>query len=129
MTFRYRSHVNDTIAAATASVRLRGAGPACTWRIHPRLAKQRQAIHFDGRLLGGPMPRGGKQVVLLARASRGGWVRFNVVRTDGGGRFRHHLPLPPGRRRRVYRFRALSLSEAAYPYLAGGSNVVKVRKR
>jgi hypothetical protein len=29
----------------------------------------------------------------------------------------------------AYRFRALSLSEAAYPYLAGGSNVVKVRKR
>ena len=29
----------------------------------------------------------------------------------------------------AYRFRALSLAEAAYPYLAGGSNVVVVRKR
>jgi hypothetical protein len=29
----------------------------------------------------------------------------------------------------LYRFRALSLSEAAYPYLAGGSNVVRVVKR
>jgi hypothetical protein len=74
------------------------------------------------------MPRGGKQVVLVARASRGVWVRFNVVRTDAAGRFRaryrFHQPGPA-----LYRFRALSLAEAAYPYLAGGSNVVAVRER
>ena len=64
----------------------------------------------------------------MARASRGGWVRFNVVRTEAAGasapiyRFRQAGAA-------VYRFRALSLSEAAYPYLAGGSNVVTVRKR
>lgn len=126
VTFRYRSHVNDTIAAAAASVRLRvRAGLHLT--IHPRRARQGQAIRFDGRLLGGPLPRGGKQVVLMARASRGGWVRFNVVRTDGGGRFRAVYRFRQAGAA-VYRFRALSLSEAAYPYLAGGSNVVKVRK-
>jgi hypothetical protein len=127
VTFRYRSHVNDTIAAATASVRLR-VRAGLHLAIHPRRARQGQAIHFDGRLLGGPMPRGGKQVVLLARASRGGWVRFNVVRTDGGGRFRTIYRFRQAGAT-VYRFRALSLSEAAYPYLAGGSNVVAVRKR
>jgi hypothetical protein len=127
VTFRYRSHVNDTIAAATAGVRLR-VRAGLHLAIHPRRAKQGQAIHFAGRLLGGPMPRGGKQVVLLARASRGGWVRFNVVRTDGGGRFRTVYRFRQAGAT-VYRFRALSLSEAAYPYLAGGSNVVKVRKR
>lgn len=127
VTFRYCSHVNDTIAAATASVRLRvRAGLHLT--IHPRRARQGQAIHFDGRLLGGPLPRGGKQVVLMARASRGGWVRFNVVRTDGGGRFRTIYRFRQAGAT-LYRFRALSLSEAAYPYLAGGSNVVEVRKR
>ena len=85
VTFRYRSHVNDTIAAATASVRLRvRAGRHLT--INPRRARQGQAIHFEGRLLGGPLPRGGKQIVLMARASRGGWVRFKIVRSDGGGR-------------------------------------------
>ena len=31
VTFRYRSHVNDTIASATASVRL-ACGPGCAWR-------------------------------------------------------------------------------------------------
>jgi hypothetical protein len=127
VTFRYRSHVNDTIAAATAGVRLRvRAGLHLT--IHPRRARRGQAIHFRGRLLGGPLPRGGKQVVLMARASRGGWVRFNVVRTDGGGRFRAVYRFRQAGAT-VFRFRALSLSEAAYPYLAGGSNVVKVRKR
>jgi hypothetical protein len=96
--------------------------------IRPRRARQGQAIHFDGRLLGGPLPRGGKQVVLMARASRGEWVRFNVVRTDGGGRFRTIYRFRQAGAT-LYRFRALSLSEAAYPYLAGGSNVVAVRKR
>jgi hypothetical protein len=127
VTFRYRSHANDTIASATASVRLR-VRAGVHLAIHPRRARTGQSIRFDGRLLGGPMPRGGKQVVLMARASRGAWVRFNVVRTDGRGRFRSVYRFrQPGAA--LYRFRALSLSEAAYPYLAGGSNVVKVRKR
>jgi hypothetical protein len=126
MTFRYRSHVNDTIASATANVRLR-VRAGLRLAIHPRRASQGQTIRFSGRLLGGPLPRGGKQVVLMARASRGAWVRFNVVRTDGSGRFRAVYRFQqPGAA--LYRFRALSLSEAAYPYLAGGSNVVKVRK-
>jgi hypothetical protein len=126
VTFRYRSHGNDTIASATASVRLR-VRAGLRLAIHPRRARQGQAIRFSGRLLGGPLPRGGKQVVLVARASRGAWVRFNVVRTDRGGRFRTTYRFQqPGAA--LYRFRALSLSEAAYPYLAGGSNVVKVRK-
>jgi hypothetical protein len=126
VTFRYRSHVNDTIASATASVRLR-VRAGLRLAIHPRRARQGQTIRFSGRLLGGPLPRGGKQVVLMARASRGAWVRFNVVRTDGRGQFRAVYRFQqPGVA--LYRFRALSLSEAAYPYLSGGSNIVKVRK-
>jgi hypothetical protein len=126
VTFRYRSRVNDTIATATASVRLR-VRAGLRLAIHPHRATQGQAIRFSGQLLGGPLPRGGKQVVLMARASRGAWVRFNVVRTDRGGRFRTRYRFQqPGAA--VFRFRALSLSEAAYPYLAGGSNVVRVRK-
>jgi hypothetical protein len=126
VTFRYHSHANDTIASATASVRLRvRAGVRLT--IRPRRARQGQAIRFNGRLLGGPLPRGGKQIVLMARSSRGAWVRFNVVRTDRRGRFRARYRFQqPGAA--VFRFRALSLSEAAYPYLAGGSNVVRVHK-
>ena len=127
LTFRYRSHANDTIATASAERPAAGArrgAPA-----HPPApCETGQAIRFSGRLLGGPLPRGGKQLVLMARASRGAWVRFNVVRTDLHGRFRSVYRFrQPGAAR--YRFRALSLTEAAYPYLAGGSNVVTVRKR
>jgi hypothetical protein len=127
LTFRYRSHVNDTIPTATATVRLRvRAGLRLV--IRPRHARSGQAIRFDGRLLGAPLPRGGKQIVLMARASHGGWVRFNVIRTDRRGRFRTTYRFQqPGTA--IYRFRALSLAEAAYPYAAGGSNVVRVLKR
>lgn len=85
--FRYRSHAGDTVATAIASVRLRvRAGLWMT--IRPRVARRGQAIRFSGRLLGGPLPPGGKQVVLVARGSKGPWLRFNVVRTDAAGRFR-----------------------------------------
>jgi hypothetical protein len=127
LTFRYRSHVGDTIPTATATVRLR-VRAGLRLAIRPRHARSGQAIRFDGRLLGAPLPRGGKQIVLLARASRGGWVRFNVIRTDREGRFRTTYRFQqPGTA--TYRFRALSLVEAAYPYAAGGSNVVRVSKR
>ncbi len=127
LSFGYRSHVNDTIATATAALRLR-VRAGVRLKIRPRHARRGQAIRFSGRLLGGPMPRGGKQIVLMARTSRGAWVRFNVVRADARGRFaaRYRFQQPGTAR---YRFRALSLAEAAYPYLAGGSNVVTVLKR
>jgi hypothetical protein len=127
LTFRYRSHVNDTIPTATATVRLR-VRAGLRLAIHPRHARRGQAIRFAGRLLGGPLPRGGKQIVLVARAARGGWVRFNVIRTERDGRF-HTTYRFQQSGAATYRFRALSLAEAAYPYVAGGSNVVRVRKR
>jgi hypothetical protein len=127
LNFRYRSHVGDTIPTATATVHLR-VRAGLRLAIHPRHARRGQAIRFAGRLLGAPLPRGGKQIVLMARASRGAWVRFNVVRTDREGRFRTIYRFQqPGIT--TYRFRALSLAEAAYPYAAGGSNVVRVSKR
>jgi hypothetical protein len=127
LTFRYRSHVNDTIATATAAVRLR-VRAGLRLAIRPRVARRGQAIRFAGRLLGGPLPRGGKQIVLVARAARGGWVRFNVIRTERDGRF-HTTYRFQQSGAATYRFRALSLAEAAYPYVAGGSNVVRVHKR
>jgi hypothetical protein len=127
LTFRYRSHVNDTIPTATAAVRLR-VRAGLRLAVHPRVARRGQAIRFAGSLLGGPLPPGGKQIVLMARASHGGWVRFNVIRTDRAGRFHATYRFQqPGAA--AYRFRALSLAEAAYPYAAGGSNVVRISKR
>ena len=57
------------------------------------------SIHFSGRLLGGPIPKGGKLVVLEARSPGGPWLEFNVVRSDTHGRVHASYRFKfPGRR-------------------------------
>ncbi len=59
----YRSHVDDTIPAATAILTLRvHAGIAL--RIVPRVTSVGREIFFSGVLHGTPIPEGGKQLVL-----------------------------------------------------------------
>lgn len=97
-------------------------------RIAPRTAGSGGAIHFSGRLLGGPIPAGGKQLVLEARSSGGQWIEFHVIRTRARARFaylyRFRLPGPAH-----YQFRVLSEAEADFPFAAGVSNVVGVFER
>jgi hypothetical protein len=94
-------------------------------QIAPRTAASSGTIHFSGRLRGGPIPAGGKQLVLEARSPGGPWIEFHVIRTHAGGRFtylyRFRLPGPAR-----YQFRVLSEAEADYPFAAGVSNVVEV---
>ncbi len=96
--------------------------------IRPRVASVGRSISFRGRLLGAPLPRGGKQLVLEARAPRGRWIVFNVIRTRAHGQFRakyrFRFPGPA-----TYQFRVHCEAEAAYPYAAGNSNTVSVRER
>jgi hypothetical protein len=96
--------------------------------ISPRTAASAGAIHFSGRLLGGPIPPGGKQLVLEARSPGGPWIEFHVIRTHAGARFaylyRFHLPGPAN-----YQFRVLSEEEADFPFATGVSNVVGVFER
>ncbi len=109
-------------ARSTLSVR---AG--LTLSIAPRVARAEGDIRFAGRLLGGPVPAGGKQVVLEARSPGGRWLEFHVIRgrSGDGGRFhftyRFRLPGPV-----KYQFRVLSEAEADYPFATGSSNVVGV---
>jgi hypothetical protein len=85
-------------------------------------------IFFRGRLLGGPIPAGGKQLVLEARSPGSPWLEFDVIRTDARGRYRasyrFKFPGPAD-----YRFRVLSEPESDYPFAAGSSNVVRVYER
>ena len=85
-------------------------------------------IFFHGRLLAGPVPPAGKQLVLEARSPGGPWIEFQVIRTGSHGRFaasyRFRFPGPA-----VYQFRAVSEPESDYPFAAGNSNVVAVRER
>jgi hypothetical protein len=96
--------------------------------VSPHTTSVGHEILFHGRLLGGPIPSDGKQLVLEARSPGGAWIEFNVIRTGPRGRFRagyrFRFPGPAD-----YQFRAVSEPESDYPFAAGASNVVGVHER
>jgi hypothetical protein len=120
----YRQSPADAQPAALRTLTLT-IPAALHLQIAPRTAASSGTIHFSGRLRGGPIPPGGKQLVLEARSPGGPWIEFHVIRTHAGGRFtylyRFRLPGPAR-----YQFRVLSEAEADYPFAAGVSNVVRV---
>ncbi len=123
--FAYRSHVNDTITAASTTLDL-NVHAGLTLHITPHTASVGRKIYFNGTLHGTPIPPGGKQLVLEA-SSGGEWVQFDTVRTDARGRyhasyrFKYRGPV-------TYRFRVFSAHEADFPYLDGTSNGVTVHE-
>jgi hypothetical protein len=96
--------------------------------VTPHTAGVGRSIHFSGRLLGGPVPTGGKLLVLEARSPGGAWLEFDVIRSDARGHFhaayRFKFPGPAD-----YQFRVLCEAEADYAYATGASNVVGVFER
>jgi len=124
--FAYRSHVDDTVPVATATLTLR-VHAGIRLRIAPRVTSVGHMIYFSGVLAGAPIPPGGKQLVLEA-SSGGRWVQFDTVGTGAKGRWRasHRFRLPGPAR---FRFRVVSRYEADFPFLAGASNVVEVFER
>jgi hypothetical protein len=123
----YRSRLGDTLPVATRTLAL-SVRAGVQLHITPRTSAAGHTIHFSGRLLGGPVPPGGKQLILEARSPGTPWIEFNVIRSDAHGAFhasyRFRLPGPV-----AYSFRVLSPGEADYPFLAGASNVVGVLER
>ncbi len=123
----YRSHLGDALPVVTRTLSL--TVPAAL-RLHvaPRTASSTGAIRFSGRLLGGPVPPGGKQLVLEARSPGGRWIEFHVIRTGAHARFgylyRFRLPGPAS-----YQFRVFCEQEADFPFATGASNVVGVFER
>jgi len=96
--------------------------------IAPRTTSVGRSIRFSGRLRGGPIPQGGKLLVLEARSPGGTWLEFDVIRGDALGRFhasyRFKFPGPA-----VYQFRVLCEAEADYPFATGASRTVGVFER
>jgi hypothetical protein len=123
----YRAHLGDPLPVASSMLTLTvTAGVALT--ITPRTASVGRRIYFKGRLLGGPIPRYGKPLVLEARSRGGAWIEFDVIRADSHGRFhatyRFKFPGPAS-----YQFRVLSERESDYPFATGLSRVVGVSER
>jgi hypothetical protein len=126
VSFDYRSHLDDTVAAATATLTLRvHAGIAL--RIEPRHTSVGGTIFFSGTLHGTPIPEGGKQLVLEASAGRE-WVEFRTIATNAKGHYRASYRFKFAGPIR-YQFRVLSRYEADFPFLSGASNVVDVYER
>jgi len=125
--FSYRARIGDTLPAVTRALELSVRAPV-SLSITPRTAAVGRTIYFHGRLLGGPVPAGGKPVVLEARAGRSGWIEFDVIRSDSRGHFhasyRFKFPGPVN-----YQFRVLCEHEADYPYATGASQPVSVHER
>ncbi|HEY2282188.1 MAG TPA: hypothetical protein VGH60_01405 [Solirubrobacteraceae bacterium] len=123
----YRAHVGDALPVATRTLGL-AVRAGVRLRVSPHTTSIGHTIHFTGALLGGPIPHGGKQLVLEARSPGGRWIEFDVVRCNRRGRYRDsytfRFPGPVD-----YRFRAVSEGEADFPYATGSSNVVRVHER
>jgi hypothetical protein len=122
----YRSHLGDPLAAASKTLTL--AMPAqIRLTVSPRVTSVGRTIAFTGTLAG-PIPPGGKQVVLEARAVGGQWVEFHNPTAKSGGQFSatHRFTYPGPAR---YEFRAICKKEADFPFSEGASNIVRVRER
>lgn len=127
VTLAYSSHSGQPAPDVTATLTL--AVPASlSLRVIPAVSHVGATIAFTGALRGAPLPHGGKQLVLEARAPGSPWRQFEVLATSAHGRYhalyRFRLPGPV-----TYEFRASSPHEADFPYGAGASNVVRVRER
>jgi hypothetical protein len=84
-----------------------------------------EQVTFNGRLLGGNVPRGGKLVALQAFYRRA-WRTFAVVRADQRGRFAYTYRFEATTGTVRYRFRAQVRREAVYPFELGYGNQVAV---
>jgi hypothetical protein len=127
ITFTYSNHPMQAVPDVTATLELTVAA-RLTLKVTPRASHIGGTIVFSGRLLGAPLPSGGKQVVLEARTPRGSWHQFQVLSTAFHGhyraRYRFRLAGPI-----TYEFKAVSRKEADFPYTTGASNVVSVLER
>jgi hypothetical protein len=123
-TIRYRYDGSNT--ARPSSAELATSVPAASrLKASRRRLRNGQTVRFTGRLLGKPIPRGGKLVALQARVGRK-WRTFATPKTNAKGVFRYRYRFTSTTGLRRYAFRALVTREAAYPYDSAPSPTVRV---
>jgi hypothetical protein len=126
-TVRYSYDGSNTIRPSTAQL-VTKVKAAARLRVNKRKLRNGQVVRFSGRLLGKPIPSGGKLVALQAKVGRR-WRTFATPRASAKGVFRHRYRFTSTTGLRRYAFRAVVAREAAYPYEAGVSRTVKVTVR
>lgn len=127
LTFAYAPSPGQAAPSVTAQLALAVAAKV-SLNVAPRISHVGGTIVFRGALSGGPLPPGGKQVILEARTLHGPWRQFQVLSTAAHGRFhayyRFRLAGPID-----YQFRAVCPHEADYPYGTGVSPAILVHER
>lgn len=124
---RYRSHVNDNVAIAERTLRL-NVRAGVTLGVAPRVAARGRTVRLAGKLVGRPLPAGGKVVELQARDPGSRWITFRTVRASRRGRFVTGYRFRNGGPA-IYEMRARVRAAADYPYGTGVSHRVRVHVR
>ena len=112
-------------SATTVSVRVPAAA---TLQVNRSFVPNRGRVIFTGRVLGRPLPPGGKLVEIQAYF-RSRWRTFDTVKSRAAGRFRLGYRFGPSAGVVRYFFRARLPREAAYPYEEGFSRTRAVTVR
>jgi hypothetical protein len=126
-TVRYRYEGTNTIRPAAAEIATR-VPAAARLKVDRRRLRNGQTVRFTGRLLGKPIPAGGKVVALQAKVGRR-WRTFATPRANVKGVFKHRYRFTSTTGTRRYAFRAVVAREDAYPYEQGVSQTIRVTVR
>ena len=94
--------------------------------VSPHVATRGDSVRLSGRLVGRPLPKGGKVVELQARSAGEPWITFRTIRASRSGRFATRYTFRRGGPA-VYQMRVRVRAADAYPYATGTSRVVRVR--
>jgi hypothetical protein len=124
---RYRSHVNDTVSVAQRTLRLK-VRAGIRLAVTPHVAARGRSVRLRGRLVGNPLPRGGKVVELQAHSPGQAWITFRTIRTSRTGRFASRYTFRRGGPA-LYEMRVRVRAADDYPYATGVSRVVRIRVR
>ena len=109
---------------ASRSLKLRVASAS-----RVRASLRGRVVRFNGRVLSGPMPRGGKRVQMEGRSPGSAWTRFTSLRTDKKGRFSGTYRLRVRRPGVVLKVRAVVPGQTGYGYFSSRSRAVTLRVR
>jgi hypothetical protein len=127
LVLRYRSHANDTVSIAEATLRVR-VKAGVRLNVAPHTAARGRTVKLSGRLVGRPLPSTGKVVELQARSPGERWITFRTVRASRRGRFATRYTFRQSGPA-LYLMRARVREADDYPYATGVSHTARVRVR
>ena len=121
----YYSHLLDTVPAAALAFHERVK--AAVSLTAPRRVRGEQLFAFTGHLAGGYIPSGGESIQMEILYN-GRWRTIEVLPTNGRGRWTYPYVFTL-RAGPSYLFRAVTVPNGSYPFLANKSDEVRVRVR